>query len=75
MVKLPEHLDTPAEEGLQNILKNPAADMTTSNLSDVASTALAGAARPHLKKLGDQAAGSRNDFKCCTHCNGVVQVV
>jgi len=75
MVKLPEHLDTPAEEGMQNILKNPAADLTTSNLSDVASTALAGAARPHLKKLGDQAAGSRNDFKCCTHCNGVVQVV
>merc|ERR1711976_165465 len=75
VVKLPEQLDTPAEEGLQKILKNSASDLTTSNLCDRAPLALTGAARPHLAKLGDQAAGSRSDFKCCTHCNGVVQVV
>jgi len=75
LVKLPEQLDTPAEEGLQNILRNPAKDLTTSKLSDFASSALTGAARPHLAKLGDQAAGARSDFKCCTHCNGVVQIV
>lgn len=75
LVKLPDQLETPAEEGLHHILKNPATDLTTSNLSDLASTALAGAARPHLKKLGDQASGSKSDFKCCTHCNGQVQVV
>ena len=49
--------------------------LPSSNQSDLASTALAGAARPHLKKLGDQASGSKSDFKCCTHCNGQVQVV
>ena len=49
--------------------------LPSSNQSDLASTALAGAARPHLKKLGDQASVSKSDFKCCTHCNGQVQVV
>merc|ERR1711983_198331 len=74
-VKLPKHLSTPAEGALENIVKNPAANLAISNLSDAASTALAGAARPHLKKLGDQAAESRNDFKCCTHCQGTIHVV
>ena len=52
-VKLPKHLSTPAEGALENIVKNPAANLAISNLSDAASTALAGAARPHLKKLGN----------------------
>ena len=69
-VRLPAMLDTPAEEGLKNISKKPAADLSASNLSDLASSALTGAAKPHLTKLGDQTASARDDFKCCTHCQG-----
>ena len=69
-VRLPAKLDTPAEEGLKNISKKPAADLSASNLSDLASSALTGAAKPHLTKLGDQAASARKDFVCCTHCQG-----
>ena len=74
-VILPKLLDTPAEEGLKSLLNNPATNLETSNLSDLATTALTGAAKPHLKKLSDQSASSRNDFKCCTHCQGSIHVV
>ena len=75
-VQLPKQLDTPAEEALKNVIKKPASDVAEiSNLSDMASSALTGAARPHLAKLEDQVAGSRHDFKCCTHCQGIVHVV
>ena len=74
-INLPKQLDTPAEEALKNVMKNPATNVETSNLSDMASSALKGAAKPHLVKLGDQAAGTRHDFKCCTHCQGLVHVV
>lgn len=70
-----KQLDTPAEEGLRHIIASPASNITSSELSDRASLALTGAARPHLAKLGDQVAGARQDFKCCTHCQGVVHVV
>lgn len=74
-VTLPNQLDSPAEEGLKSIISTPAANLSISNLSDTASSALAGAARPHLQKMGDQAASAKHDFKCCTHCQGSIHVV
>ena len=56
-VKLPKQLNSPTEEGWTNLLNHLAANLEISNLIDIASTAF-------LKKLGDQAAESRNDFKC-----------
>lgn len=74
-VILPNQLDTPAEEGLKNLLQKTNADISTLELSDRASLALTGAAKPYLNKLSDQTSMSRNDFKCCTHCQGVIHVV
>ncbi len=74
-VTLPNQLDSPAEEGLKSIINKPVTDLEASCLSDLATSAVTGAARPYLRKLGDQAAGSRNDFKCCTHCQGTIHVV
>ena len=74
-VSLPKQLDTPAEEGMKNLLVQKSAISTSEFISDRASMALTGAAKPYLTKLSDQASGSRNDFKCCTHCQGVIHVV
>ena len=43
--------------------------------SDLASIAVTGAAKPHLMKLGDKLATPSTSFKCCTHCQGNVQIV
>jgi len=69
-VSLPKQLDTPAEEGMKNLLVQKSAISTSEFISDRASMALTGAAKPYLTKLSDQASASRNDFKCCTHCQG-----
>ena len=74
-VNLPKQLDTPAEEGFKELLQKDVKNLSTSELSDRASVALTGAAKPYLTKLSDQASGSRNDFKCCTHCQGIIHVV
>ena len=41
--------------------------------SELASLAVTDAARPHLRKLGDQLATPQGNFKSCTHCQGTVQ--
>lgn len=66
-------MDTPAEEGLKEILGRPLSDKDN-EYSRMASVAVTGAARPHLAKLGDKNA-SPEGFKCCTHCQGTVHNV
>ena len=50
-VNLPKQLDTPAEEGFKELLQKDVKNLSTSELSDRASVALTGAAKPYLTKL------------------------
>jgi len=72
----PVQIDTPAEEGLRELLAaGSSVEQTEGDYSAIASVAVTGAARTHLMKLGDklQAPQSSSSFKNCTHCQGTVQ--
>lgn len=45
-----------------------------SDYSEMASLAVTGAARPHLRKMGDKLSAPTS-FKNCTHCQGQVHNV
>ncbi|TRY67574.1 hypothetical protein TCAL_07826 [Tigriopus californicus] len=70
---MPKQLNTLGEEKLKEILAKPLA-YGASDYSEVASLAVTGCARPHLRKLGDQLV-TPTGFKCCTHCQGTVHNV
>jgi hypothetical protein len=83
-------LDTPAEEGLREVIssmvQSPTGKLTFFitifiitilsfiGFSDVASVAITGAAKSHLLKMSDKLA-TPTSYKCCTHCQGNIQIV
>eukprot|EP00095_Tigriopus_kingsejongensis_P005349 maker-scaffold34_size539781-snap-gene-0.16 protein:Tk05349 transcript:maker-scaffold34_size539781-snap-gene-0.16-mRNA-1 annotation:"Golgin-45" len=69
----PKQIDSPAVETLRVIMNKPICS-ENSDYSEVASLALTGVARPHLRKLGDILT-TPVGFKCCTHCQGNVHNV
>ena len=70
-----EIMDTPAEEGLREIVSSKPAD---EDYCSQASIAITGKARPYLAKMNDKLASPdihSSLFKCCTHCQGSVQMI